>query len=277
MPLAAEAAEPEERKAPLHEDAEELRLERERTTTLPRIESAIPSEPDPSVEGPYGRERLPHTRVFVVAAVASLLIVGGATLAITHPWDPSLLDPRATTPADTSQAGFPGTVSRLQGQDSGVVDASSVASADELTFNAMTDAYDQLAKISEHADSSAEKLSDVGTSGTADERKSGFEDAKQLALDASNLVRAIDAIDVSTTGTYTDQRDHLNVLANWLRNRSDAISKAWSLSAGSSDPERDASKIEAPLKGQSVNDTESYAALFAKNYDAWRPIRMPNV
>lgn len=65
--------------------AEERRLERERTSTLPRIESAIPSEPDPRVEGVYGRERLPHTKVFALAAIASLLVVGGAALVITHP------------------------------------------------------------------------------------------------------------------------------------------------------------------------------------------------
>ena len=180
---------------------EERRLERERTSTLPRIESAIPSEPDPSTEGIYGRERMPHTKTFMVAALASLLVVGGVTLAITHPWDPNLTDTRATTPADTSQAGFPGTVSRLTGQDS-------------------------------------------DTDGTA----------------------------VSVASA--DERDHVATLASWLRNRVDLLRKAWDASKASKDPESDKDEILKPLSGQRSSDGgQSYAALFEKNHEAWKPQR----
>lgn len=252
---------------------EERRLERERTSTLPRIESAIPSEPDPSTEGIYGRERMPHTKTFMVAALASLLVVGGVTLAITHPWDPNLTDTRATTPADTSQAGFPGTVSRLTGQDSDTDGtAVSVASADEETFNALTDAFNKLADISKRADEVEQKLDDVGISGTSSERSQGAAEAEQLAYDASNLVTTIKDIDVTTTGTYTDQRDHVATLASWLRNRVDLLRKAWDASKASKDPESDEDEILKPLSGQRSSDGgQSYAALFEKNYEAWKP------
>lgn len=269
MPLVApEQAAPASRS---ERDGEELRHERERTTTLPRIESAIPSEPDPGVESAYGREPLPHTKVFVVAALASLLVVGGATLAITHPWDPSASDPRATTPADTSQAGFPGAITALAGQDSTGDVAATVQSADETTFEKLMAAYDELGKISERADASIEKFGELATSGSAKERSSAASEAQQISLDASNLVTTIKDIDVTTTGTYTDQRDHLATLASWLRNRADALYKAWGLSAKSADPEADATEIQAPLKGQGSSDEGSYASLFAKNYEAWKP------
>lgn len=250
---------------------DELGSERERTRTLPRIESAIPSEPDPAVESVYGRERLPHAKVFVLAAIASLLVVGGATLAITHPWDPSLSDPRAVTAADTSQAGFPGTVAHLQGQDSITDLAESVASADETTFSDLMSAYDSLGNLSQRADESSDAFDQIATSGTSDERAQKASDAKQLALDVSNLIASIKQIDVTTTGTYTDQREHISTLASWLRNRVDKLNEAWTLSADSSDPARNASKIKAAMEGQGVDDNESFAALFAKNYDAWKP------
>ncbi|WP_288713676.1 zinc ribbon domain-containing protein [uncultured Parolsenella sp.] len=252
--------------------AEERRLERERTSTLPRIESAIPSEPDPRVEGVYGRERLPHTKVFALAAIASLLVVGGAALVITHPWDPTLTDTRATTPADTSQAGFPGTVDKLVGQDSGNTDASTVVSADEATFSSLTSSYESLADLSSRADELESRLDEAGVSGSAEERAAGEQDAKQLALDVSNEASTIAGIDVQTTGTYTDQKANVATLASWLRNRVEAIYSAWQLSAQSSDPASDREKILSPMSGNRESDgSESYVNLFKKNYEAWKP------
>jgi hypothetical protein len=252
--------------------ADERRLESEKTSSLPRIESAIPSEPDPMAEATYGRERLPRTRVFLLAAVASLLVVGGVTLAITHPWDPTLNDTRATMPADTSQAGFPGTVDKLSGQDKSTTDATSVESADEATYNSLLSCYEELSDLSAQADELDEKLDTTGISGTSEERSSAMQEAKQLSLDISNLVTEIDGIDVVTTGTYSDQKANVSTLANWLRNRIDAIYSAWQLSAESSDPAADKSKILAPMSGMRESDgTEAYVNLFKKNYDAWKP------
>ena len=252
--------------------AEERRLESEKTSSLPRIESAIPSEPDPVAEATYGRERLPRTRVFALAAIASLLVVGGVTLAITHPWDPTLTDTRATMPADTSQAGFPGTVDKLSGQDKSTSEAVSVESADEATYNSLLSCYEQLSELCATADELDEKLDTTGISGTSEERASSMEEAKQLSLDISNLVTEIDGIDVVTTGTYSDQKANVSTLASWLRNRIDAIYSAWQVSAESTDPAADKSKILAPMSGMRESDgTDAYVNLFKKNYDAWKP------
>ncbi len=252
--------------------SEERRLEAEQTSALPRIESAIPSEPESGAEAGYGREHLPHTRVFALAAIASLLIVGGATLAITHPWDPTLNDTKATMPADTSQAGFPGTVSKLSGQDKASSEAISVESADEMTYNSLLSAYEQLSEISSTADELEELLDTTGVSGTTDERSEAEARAEQLSLDASNIVTTIQNIDVDTTGTYSDQKTNVSTLASWLRNRVEAIAKAWKLSAASDDPAADSSKILAPMAGNRESDgSEAYVNLFKKNYEAWKP------
>ena len=254
-----------------HRRAEDRALERERTSSLPRIESAIPSEPDPSSESAYGRERLPHTKVFALAAIASLLLVGGLTLVIAHPWNPNLNDTRATTPADTSQAGFPGTISALQGQDK-VASATSAESADDLTYNSLLGAYESLKDISDRADDLESRLDTTGISGSSEDRSAALEEAKQLSLDASNVVTTISNIDVVTTGTYTDQKTNVSTLASWLRNRVESIYDAWKVSAGSSDPAADKSKILAPMVGNRESDgSEAYVNLFKKNYDAWKP------
>ena len=256
-----------------HRRAEDRALERERTSSLPRIESAIPSEPDPSSESAYGRERLPHTKVFALAAIASLLLVGGLTLVIAHPWNPNLNDTRATTPADTSQAGFPGTISALQGQDK-VASTTSVESADDLTYNSLLEAYESLKDISDRADDLESRLDTTGISGSSEDRSAALEEAKQLSLDASNVVTTISNIDVVTTGTYTDQKTNVSTLASWLRNRVEAIYDAWEISAGSSDPAADTSKILAPMVGNRESDgSEAYVNLFKKNYDAWKPVQ----
>lgn len=256
-----------------HRRAEDRALERERTSSLPRIESAIPSEPDPSSESAYGREKLPHTKVFALAAIASLLLVGGLTLVIAHPWNPNLNDTRATMPADTSQAGFPGTISALQGQDK-VASATSVESADDLTYNSLLEAYESLKDISDRADDLESRLDTTGISGSSEDRSAALEEAKQLSLDASNVVTTISNIDVVTTGTYTDQKTNVSTLASWLRNRVEAIYDAWEISADSSDPGADTSKILAPMVGNRESDgSEAYVNLFKKNYDAWKPVQ----
>ena len=256
-----------------HRRAEDRALERERTSSLPRIESAIPSEPDPSSESAYGRERLPHTKVFALAAIASLLLVGGLTLVIAHPWNPNLNDTRATTPADTSQAGFPGTISALQGQDK-VASTTSVESADDLTYSSLLEAYESLKDISDRADDLESRLDTTGISGSSEDRSAALDEAKQLSLDASNVVTTISNIDVVTTGTYTDQKTNVSTLASWLRNRVEAIFDAWEISAGSSDPAADKSKILAPMVGNRESDgSEAYVNLFKKNYDAWKPVQ----
>lgn len=242
-----------------------------RTNTLPRIESAIPSEPSASGDA-YPDDRLPRTKVIVTATLASLLVVGGAALAITHPWDPSATDMRATTPADTSQAGFPGTVSALRGQDSQTV-SQTVVSGDDATLAALEQAWASLGDLSGRTDENERSFKDKAVSGSSSERSAGKAQAQQIAIEVSNLLDQIGEIDV-TSGTYTDQRQNLVTLGNWLRNRLDALVAGWTRSAASDDPATEADRIEQPVESQrQANGKTSYANLFADSYDSFKPTR----
>lgn len=252
-------------------EEDEAQTSAESTNVMPRIESALPAEPDPEAEALYGREHLPKTRTFMVAALASLVIVGGGVLLITHPWNPNQWDTRATTAADVSTAGYPGEVEKLSGQDKGVV-ATSVLSADEQTYADLMDAYTQLGQYSKLADELESELDEYGLSGTADERAQAAEDAEQLSLDISNLASEISSIEVSTTGSYTTERSNLSTLASWLRNRIEALEKSWNISANSTDLASDEDAILAPMVGNRTSDgPDAYVNLFAANYEDWMP------
>lgn len=240
---------------------------------MPRIDSALPAEPDPEQEALYGREHLPRVKTFMVAAIASVLVVGGGILCITHPWNPTQWDTRATTAADVSTAGYPGEVTHLSGQDKlSTSAAASVLSADEQTYSDLIDAYTSLGQLSKQADELETELDEVGTSGTRDERTQGYESAQALSLDISNLATDISNIEVSTTGTYTEDRQNVATLASWLRNRIEAIEASWERSSESSDPASDADSILAPMSGNRASDgSEAYVNLFSSNYADWMP------
>lgn len=248
--------------------------ESDATSRLPRIESAIPSEPDPDSEFQGSVSSMQRTHVFLFAAIASLLIVGGGILFITHPWDPDLNNTRATTPADTSQAGYPGELERLSGQDkdSATTSAVSVMTPDEQAYTDLMDAYTQLGELSERADDLEAQLDSDGIYGSDEVRASAYDDAKALSIDISNLASAISRIETSSTGTYTADKQNISTLASWLRNRIEAITRSWKLSSESSEPLSDKSSILAPMQGNRTTDgSESYVNLFLANYESWRP------
>lgn len=247
----------------------------QQTSVMPRIDSAIPSAPDPQEEALYGREHLPRVQMFLFAAFASLFIVGGGIILITHPWDPSLTDTRATTAADVSTAGYPGEVDRLSGQDkrlSATDAATSTVSADEQTYNDLIDCYTELGQISKQADELEDELDEYGISGSSEEREQGYGDAHTLSVTISNLITSISNIEVSTTGTYTQDRDNMVTLANWLRNRIEAIETSWERSSAASNPQDSSDYILAPMQGNREDDgSEAYINLFNSNYANWMP------
>ncbi len=228
------------------------------TGRLPRIEPALPAEQD--LKDPYLHEQPVRMRSVVLAAIACVLVVGGAVLLITHPWDPDAFATRATEPADTSQAGSVAAVTTLSGQDA-ATNADDVKSGDETTYESLKADYQALGEYAAALDDSVERLEGTGITGDSSEREAGRSDAAELAVKISNAIADIQAVDV-TSGTYAEAREELLKIGNYLRNRSDIVSSAWTQAASSSDPKADRAQILQPVRGEG----SSYGSLFKEGY-----------
>lgn len=73
---------------------------------------------------------------------------------------------------------------------------------------------------------------------------------------------------------YTEALDHLSTLGSWLRNRMDALTAGWDVSASSDDPAADEAKIFSSVKAnRDSSGQSSYKTHFDENYEAWKPER----
>lgn len=232
------------------------------TNVMTRFESAIPDADDAST--PSARsDRMPRTRTFALAAVLAVVVVGGAALLITHPWDPDATSISATTPADTSMAGFPGLLETLTGQDSSS-DSETLSAAEQIAED-MAEYYEELGEISGLLDESEEDLGTTGVSGDAEARAAGLEDVEAIAIELSNLISTMGE-SYDDTSSWADEMSNLVTLGNWLRNRCEALADAWELSAESDDPAADSEEILAEAAAGNA-----YATLFEQYYEAWAP------
>lgn len=240
------------------------------TRAMARIESAIPAEDDPESKIAV-QERLPRTRAFLLASVASAMLIISLALWITHPWDPNANSIKATEERDTSMAGFPGTVESLSGQDEEPQSVVEVPSGDDATFAQLDEAYEKLGHYEERADQSTALFYEKAITGSLDERSQAKRDAAALAIDVSNLIDTLGQVDV-TSGTYAEDLDNLITLSNWLRNRVDRISLAWDAALKSENPSADEQRLMALLEAENGDDGKNaYEKLFEDNYEQWRP------
>lgn len=222
------------------------------------IESAIPSESSDEL-GARRADRPPRARALVLALILAVLVVGGAVLLITHPWDPQATRISATTPADTSMQGFPGFITSLTGQDSSSGGQASRVSASE----ALEDAHESLGELYSRYEESEELLRSEGVGGDMDAEglSDGLDGARAVSLEVSNLIAGLGDYD---DGSNSEQVAGLETLGNWLRNCCDALTDAWSAAASSDDVEADSDAILSELDA-----ARDYAARFEDAYDEW--------
>ena len=232
-----------------------------RTGVMTRIESAIPPADDETGRA-AARDRIPRLRVFALAAFLAVVVVGGAALLITHPWNPTATLTRASEPADTTRSGFPGTVDALSGQDSSGDDSSA---QDMSALGQLRASYDELGSLAEKVDRSEDALRALvsGTVGTSVE--AGLSSAQETSIEVSNLIATANTLS-DGGGEYTEDLEHLLTLGSWLRNRCDALTTAWGQAADADEPTAAADDVESTLAGAS-----DYRSLFERNFDAWQP------
>ncbi|WP_455136192.1 zinc ribbon domain-containing protein [Thermophilibacter sp.] len=236
-----------------------------RTGVMTRIESAIPAADDESGRAAV-RDRIPRPRVFALAALLAVVVVGGATLLITHPWDPAATRTRASEPADTSRSGFPGTVETLSGQDSGSASKSDGDGSGAATpLEQIASAHESLGELAERVNRSEDSLRALVSGRVEADAAEGLSDARATSIEVSNLISGASTLS-DGGGAYAEDLEHLVTLANWLRNRCDALTAAWGEAAGADDATTVADSVTSTLDGAS-----DYRALFERNYDDWAP------
>ena len=234
----------------------------EKTAESPKLESAIPAETE--LKDPYHHENPMRLRNVFVASFAALLLVGSGILIITHPWDPHAFDTKATTPADTSQEGFPGQVDALKGQDSNNTDTGEVESGDEATYKTFNNTYQKFGELSKSVESSTSDLEKFGCTGDSKAVTDGRNNASQIDIDISNAISEIQSTDVSSGKYYAQQQDLIK-MGNYLRNEADILLNAWKKAAQSKNPSAEKDSILKPVKTNGAN----YASLFSKAYAAF--------
>ncbi len=240
------------------------------TKAMPRIESAIPAEDDPESKVAT-LEVMPRVSRFMLASIASIALVCGLALLLTHPWNPNANSIKATKEADTSMAGFPGTVEELSGQDNAGKPQEDDLEGDDAVFAELDDIYEKLGRYAQRADESEASFADQAFDADAEVREAGKRTIEALAIDVNNLIEDLDQLDVSS-GLYEEDRDHLLTLAKWLTYRVDTIRSAWRAAADSEDPSSEQEQLIILLKADAGDDgTSRYASLFTEHYEEWKP------
>lgn len=255
------------------EEEREEAISAEETRAMPRIESAVPAGPDPYEEAGE-HEHMPRMREVLLVAFMALLIVGGTVLMITHPWDPEAYSIKAKKPADTSEAGYPGSLESLKGQDTGAnaVSGDDVVSGDQISYEQLSQIYEELGTIEGKLSQSEKSLRSTGLQGTAEQRAAAQKAQGKTSVELSNLIAKIGTVDV-TSGTYEGAAKNLSTLGSWLRNWSDALGEGWERSAAAGDPAGEADHILEPLTQAADPNTgrNAYQVYFDQNYEGWAP------
>ena len=97
----------------------------------------------------------------------------------------------------------------------------------------------------------------------------------KLAYQSGDWLGAVAKLgEAKAPGEACGEVDHLSTLGSWLRNRMDALTAGWDLSASSDDPAADEAKIFSPVKAnRDSSGQSSYKTHFDENYEAWKPER----
>ena len=236
-------------------------------------ESVIPDQPTDGYSAASRLEHMPHLRVAVVAAAAALVVVGGGFLLVTRPWNPSSRITHAMVDRDTSWAGFPGVLETLTGQDKSKQgeDTSESASGDAY-YDELAGFWESLGSLSQRLDGNESTLKELvgGADGSAEQ---GAADAQAISIELSNKISELSGYDMSDS-PYSDEYGTLTQLGSYLRNRADAITRAWDAVASASTPSDAAQEVTGYLgSNSSGSGSETWKSLFDEGYEAAKPVR----
>lgn len=229
----------------------------------PHFDSAIPMGEDRfGVEA--RSEGMPRMSAFLVAAAASLVIIGGTTLLITHPWDQSAFQTRATDEKDVSSAGYPGEVGALSGQDSDA-EGSDKPDKDASAFNTLTTSYAKLGELRKSLGENEDLLITAMQTDEATLIEGGYSEAESATIELASIQTDLSSIEMQTS-SYKAEAESLKELATWLRDWSEALVESWSVINRAYSPSYAETEVMDILYGGEWYGTNAQRKQFDENY-----------
>ncbi len=192
------------------------------------FKSAVPPAPRNGGEAVLTEERPRNTRLALLAVLTALVVVGGTTLFIVHPWNHSVYATHALMDADTSMDGFPGELPYLHSQDR--VEEGEYQTQLNIAIQQVNDVYKRLGELAAMLNESHQSLRACIDRGyvMADDSVRTTEMAgmqKELEDDATML----SGIDFPKETEFMKKRNDLLVLVGYMRGAANVLADAWSM------------------------------------------------
>ena len=226
--------------------------------------SAIPPEPVSGSDPEEVDQGSSRGGIMIVSVAAAVALMGGLILFVAKPWAPDSPVTHATEDADTSMAGFPGTVQYLRGQDLLVNDdGKEYAPRAEKLVKAYRS---QLGSISEAAGAVEQELQEFVDGKKTDGAQSSQTRALRLRTD---LVKLADRVMLLTLNDkeVAKERAKLAVLTRYLANELEVLDECWAIAAKETDSKKAAANIRGALsKGVDGHSMEEWRKLFVNAY-----------
>ena len=230
----------------------------------PELVSAIPPEPVSGSDPEEVAQGSARSRIMIVSVVVAVVLMGGLTLFVAKPWAPNPPVTHATEDADTSMAGFPGTVQYLRGQDLLVNDdGKEYAPRAEKLVKAFRS---QLGSISEEAGALERELQEFIDGKRTDGALTSRARAVRLHSDLVSLADRVMLLSLSDK-EVAKERARLAVLTRYLVNEIEMVDECWTIAATESDARKAAANIRGALsRGIEGHSMEEWRKLFVNAY-----------
>ena len=230
----------------------------------PELVSAIPPEPVSGSDPEEVAQGSSRSRTMVVSVVTAVALMGGLILFVAKPWAPNPPATHATEDADTSMAGFPGTVQYLRGQDLLVNDdGREYAPRAEKLVKAFRS---QLGSISESAGELERELQEFVDGKKVDGARTSQVRALRLRSDLVTLADRVMLLSLSDKDV-AKERSRLAMLTRYLANELELVDECWTIAATEDDAKKASANIRGRLaKGIDGHSMEEWRKLFVNAY-----------
>ncbi len=237
---------------------------------VPHLNSAIPMGEDR-----FGidarQERIPRTAAFLVAAAASLVVIGGTTLLITRPWDPASFETRASEQKDVSQAGYPGEHLTLIGQDSGGARAENTKTSDQEAYESVSKVYERLGELRTALETNEGELVDALQNDIPGLVAGGYGEAESVSIEVGSLIIDLEKSSVANSA-YAADAERVKELAGWLNSWASALLNSWKAMSDAYMPSYAEQQVMDILYNGEWYGTNLDRASFNEHYESWAPV-----